>query len=182
MREKPNSSRKILLIGLDNSGKTSIAQSLQGITDLPSFQNMKPTQGLDIRNINALNSEFTIWDLGGQENFRNEYLGDFNRYLLGANKLIYVFDIQDKDRYDLSIEYFSKILDLVEARVNKNDLEISIFLHKFDPDLKEMRVDLTDQNIDEFKSRIKKRMDNTEFFYQIFETTIYALFKKIITD
>ena len=181
MNQMPNH-RKILLVGLDNSGKTSIAQSLQGITNLPSFQNMKPTQGLDIRNINALNSEFTIWDLGGQENFRNEYLGDFNRYLLGTNKLIYVFDIQDMDRYDLSIEYFNKIFDLVEARIDKQNLEISIFLHKFDPNLKEMRIDLTDQIIDAFKSRIKKRMENSEFFFQIFETTIYTLFKKSITD
>jgi len=181
MDEKANV-RKILLVGLDNSGKTSIAQSLQGITNLPSFQNMKPTQGLDIRNINALNSEFTIWDLGGQESFRNDYLGDFNRYLLGTNKLIYVFDIQDMDRYDLSIEYFNNVFDLVEARVVKKNLEISIFLHKFDPNLKEMRVDLTDQIIDEFKSRIKKRMENSEFFFQIFETTIYTLFRKTITD
>ena len=180
--EEPKSSRKILLIGLDNSGKTSIAQSLQGITNLPSFQNMKPTQGLDIRNINALNSEFAIWDLGGQESFRGEYLVNFDQYLLGANKLIYVFDIQDIDRYNLSIEYFNKILDLVEARADKTNLEISIFLHKFDPDLKEMRIDLTDQIIDEFKNRIKKRMEKSDFFYQIFETTIYALFKKIITD
>ena len=181
MDEKTNH-RKILLVGLDNSGKTSIAQSLQGITNLPSFQNMKPTQGVDIRNINVLSSEFAIWDLGGQESFRNEYLGDFNRYLLGTNKLIYVFDIQDIDRYDLSIEYFNKIFDLVEARVDKRNLEISIFLHKFDPNLKETRVDLTDQIIEEFKSRIKSRMENSNFFFQIFETTIYTIFKKIITD
>lgn len=181
MDEKTNH-RKILLVGLDNSGKTSIAQSLQGITNLPSFQNMKPTQGLDIRNINALNSEFAIWDLGGQESFRSEYLENFDQYIRGTNKLIYVFDIQDNDRYDLSINYFKKILDLVEKKAEKNNLEISIFLHKFDPDLKEMRGDLTDQIIDEFKSRIKKRVEKSEFFYQIFETTIYALFKKIFTD
>lgn len=181
MDEKTNH-RKILLVGLDNSGKTSIAQSLQGITNLPSFQNMKPTQGLDIRNINALNSEFTIWDLGGQESFRNEYLGEFDQYLLGANKLIYVFDIQDKDRYDLSIEYFNKILDLVKARADKNNLEISIFLHKFDPDLKDTRVDLTDEIINNFKEKIKERMEKSEFFYQIFMTSIYALFRRIITD
>ena len=174
--------RKILLVGLDNSGKTSIAQSLQGITNLPSFQNMKPTQGLDIRNINALNSEFTIWDLGGQEAFRNDYLNDFDQYIVGCSKLIYVFDIQDNERYDLSLNYFEEILDLVKKKVEKNNLEISIFLHKFDPDLKEIREDLTDEVINKFKDKIKERMDQSKYFYQIFKTTIYALFKKIITD
>ena len=113
MNEKGNH-RKILLVGLDNSGKTSIAQSLQGITNLPSFQNMKPTQGVDIRNINALNSEFAIFNLGGQESFRSEHLEKFDQYIQGTNKLIYVFDIQDNERYDLSIDYFEKIIDLVE--------------------------------------------------------------------
>ena len=86
MNEKANH-RKILLVGLDNSGKTSIAQSLHGITNLPSFQNMKPTQGVDIRNINAINSEFAIFDLGGQESFRSEHLENFDQYIRGANKL-----------------------------------------------------------------------------------------------
>jgi GTPase SAR1 family protein len=181
MNEKANH-RKILLIGLDNSGKTSIAQSLQGISNLPSFQNMKPTQGVDLRNINALNSDFAVWDLGGQESFRSEHLENFDQYIRGTNKLIYVFDIQDNDRYDLSIDYFEKILDLVEKKADKNNLEISIFLHKFDPDLKDIRVDLTEEIINNFKERIKERMDKSKIFYQIFMTSIYALFRKIITD
>ena len=181
MNEKTNH-RKILLVGLDNSGKTSIAQSLHGITNLPSFQNMKPTQGLDIRNINALNSEFAIFDLGGQESFRSEHLENFDQYISGTNKLIYVFDIQDNERYDLSIDYFEKILNLVEKKADKNNLEISIFLHKFDPDLKDIRVDLTEEIINNFKEKIKERMDKSEIFYQIFMTSIYALFRKIIAD
>lgn len=181
MNEKANH-RKILLVGLDNSGKTSIAQSLQGITNLPSFQNMKPTQGADIRNINALNSEFAVFDLGGQESFRSEHLENFDQYIHGTNKLIYVFDIQDNDRYDLSIDYFEKILDLVEKKADKNNLEISIFLHKFDPDLKDTRVDLTDEIINNFKEKIKERMEKSQIFYQIFMTSIYALFRKTITD
>lgn len=181
MNEKPNH-RKILLIGLDNSGKTSIAQSLQGITNLPSFQNMKPTQGADIRNINALNSEFAIFDLGGQESFRSEYLENFDQYILGANKLIYVFDIQDSERYDLSLKYLKKILELIEKKVENNHLEISIFLHKFDPDLKDTRVDLTEDVINNLRIKIRERMEKSEFFYQIFKTSIYALFSKVIID
>ena len=57
---------KILFIGHDNSGKTSILHALQGIKNLPSFLKIKPTKGRNIRNFKAYNSNFTIWDLGGQ--------------------------------------------------------------------------------------------------------------------
>ncbi|MFX0187984.1 MAG: ADP-ribosylation factor-like protein [Candidatus Hodarchaeota archaeon] len=177
-----NTQNKILFIGLDNSGKTSIVQCLQGIKNLPSFFNIKPTEGLDIKNINALDSEFAIWDLGGQETFRNEYLRDFNKYVIGCNKLIYVFDIQDIKRYDLALEYFGKIIDILKENSEAEKIEISIFLHKFDPDLNVTRPDITKEIFNDFKEKIKKRIEKTDFFYQIFKTTVYALFEKIILD
>ena len=177
-----NNQNKILFIGLDNSGKTSIVKSLQGIKNLPSFFNMKPTEGLDIKNVQALDSEFSIWDLGGQETFRNEYLRDFDKYIVGCNKLIYVFDIQDIKRYDLAFEYFEKIIDILKKKSEAEKIEVSIFLHKFDPDLNETRPDITEEIVDDFKEKIKERIEKTDFFYQIFKTTVYALFEKMILD
>ena len=174
MAESINSN-KILFVGLDNSGKTTIVHSLQGIKNLPSFCNTKPTEGLNIENIQAFDSDFTIWDLGGQETFRNEYLKDFQKYIIGCNKLIYVFDIQDTKRYDLALEYFEHIIDLLKEN---SDLEIWIFLHKYDPDLNKTRPDIIKKFYDNIKQKIKERMKKTDFFYKIFKTTIYALFEK----
>ena len=90
--------KKIVLMGLDNSGKTSIVLCLKGVKNLSSFSTIKPTRGFEINKFNSLGSEFRIWDFGGQEIFREDYLKNFKNHIKGANKLIYVIDIQDRDR------------------------------------------------------------------------------------
>jgi len=172
--------KKILFVGLDNAGKTSIVKCLSGTKKLTSFCDIKPTTGNKIISINILDTDFSIWDLGGQEAFRKEYLSDFNDYIYGCNKLIFVIDIQDTKRYELALEYFEKIIDLTEAEKNANNIELSVFLHKFDPDL--IENDAFDKKINRLKEKVKEKLDSTDFFYQIFRTTIYAIFEKRITD
>ncbi len=174
---------KVLLIaGLDNSGKTSIAYSLRGTRNLPTFCKTKPTVRRNILSIRAYDSEYIIWDLGGQAAYRDEYLENFNNYFKGFDKFIYVFDVQDIERYDLALEYYEKIINLLKNRNNVSDFELSIFLHKYDPDLNNIRPNITDEVIDDLKEKIKKIIDKTEFFYQIFKTSIYCLFDKTVTD
>ena len=55
-------------------------------------------------------SEYNIWDFGGQEGYRKEYLDNFEKYLTGANKIIYVIDVQDSTRYDLALEYMENVI------------------------------------------------------------------------
>ena len=64
----------------------------------------------------------------------------------------------------------------------KLPMPIIITFHKFDPDLKVIRPDITDDIIEELKEKIKNIIDKTEFFYQIFKTSIYCLFDKTVTD
>ena len=99
---------------------------------------------------------------------------------MSGPKLIYVFDIQDTKRYDLAFQYFEKIIDLTVEKVEGNDFEVSIFFHKYDPDLE--RDDLPDGVVNGLKDRIKAKLDGTNLFYQIFLTTIYAIFEKIVID
>jgi len=144
MAHSSKPARVLLLAGLDNSGKTSIAYSLRGTRNLPSFCKTKPTVRRNIVSIKAYDSEYIIWDLGGQEAYRDEYLEKFENYFKGLDKFIYVFDIQDCDRYDLALEYYKKIINLLKERNDVSDFEVSIFLHKFDPDLSTIRPDITD--------------------------------------
>lgn len=171
--------KKILFVGLDNGGKTSIVQSLMGIKNLPLFSDMKPTKRENKVQIKVLDSDFSIWDLGGQESYREEYLRDFNKFIFGCSKLIYVFDIQDTKRYELALKYFENIIDLVLECKTTNNIEISVFLHKFDPDLSS---DITDVIINGLKDKVKEKLDNAKLFYQIYETTIYAIFEKKVID
>jgi GTPase SAR1 family protein len=181
MAQPSKPARVLLLAGLDNSGKTSIAYSLRGTRNLPTFCKARPTVSRNIISIKAYDSEYIVWDLGGQEAYRDEYLENYENYFKGLDKLIYVFDIQD-ERYDLALEYFEKIINLLKDRSDIGNIAISIFLHKFDPDLGSFRPDITDELIDNLKEKVKKIIDKTEFFYQIFKTSIYCLFDKTVID
>ena len=169
--------KKLLIMGLDKAGKTSIVLSLKGKTNLLSFYNLNPTRGQEIHNMEMLNSDVNIWDFGGQEQYRQNYLERFNEFLTGTSKIVFVIDIQDQKRYELALDYFQKIIELL----NKSEIEISIFLHKCDPDLKETHPEITDEVISSLIQKIKDIMPSSLYF-NIFKTTIYTVFEKIITD
>ena len=165
--------KKVLVMGLDNSGKTSIVLSLMGVKNLSSFSSLNPTRGVKINKFHALGSEFNIWDFGGQEQFREGYLNDFQNYIKETQKFIFVLDIQDQERFELSLDYLLKIVSLL--RKQEITMDFSIFLHKYDPDL-EFKL--------EFNKIIPKLINNIkeiipdDFSYQIYTTSIYTVFQK----
>jgi small GTP-binding protein len=164
---------KILLIGLDNGGKTSILKCLKGIKGLSAFNSSNPTRGLEIERFEALDSKYVIWDLGGQEAYHEEYFNDIENILRGTKKIIYVFDVQDAKRYDLAIKYLEKMVDAIKKF---NNIDFSIFLHKYDPDL-EFSQELNEIIIDGLINRIK-RIIPPNLIYSLHKTSIYATFEK----
>lgn len=164
---------KILLIGLDNGGKTSILKCLKGIKGLSAFNSPNPTRGLEIEQFEALDSKYAIWDLGGQEAYHEEYFNDIINILRGTRKIIYVFDVQDAKRYDLAINYLKKMMDAIK---NLNDIDFSIFLHKYDPDL-EFNQELNEIIIDGLINKIKGVIP-PNLIYSLHKTSIYATFEK----
>ncbi|MFX1479882.1 MAG: ADP-ribosylation factor-like protein [Promethearchaeota archaeon] len=172
-KESSEDSIKILLVGLDNSGKTSIATCLKGIKTLTAFNSIYPTRGRQIDNFEALNSKYAIWDLGGQKSFREEYFKEFKNYVIGARKIIYVIDIQDVHRYDEAIEYLESVINSIE---NQGEIEFSIFLHKFDPDI-QFDNELNNTIITKLINTIKKKIP-TNFDYTLHKTSVYCIFEK----
>ncbi|MHA1377390.1 MAG: ADP-ribosylation factor-like protein [Candidatus Helarchaeota archaeon] len=168
---------KILLLGLDNSGKTSILLSLRKKTNLLSFCNLKPTPGIKIVNIDDEDSQtcFNIWDCGGQKKYLQTYFEDFSKQFIDVDKVIFVIDVQDIERYDLALDYLEKILRYIKD--NNINTNFSIFLHKFDPGLEDLTQysgeTISKRLIDKIKTIIPKN-----FKYQIFKTTIYTIFQK----
>ena len=171
--EPSEDSIKILLIGLDNGGKTSILKCLKGIKGLSAFNSPNPTRGLDVVQFEALDSKYVIWDLGGQEAYHDEYFNDIENILRGTKKIIYVFDIQDAKRYDLAINYLKKMMNTIK---NLNDIDFSIFLHKYDPDL-EFNQELNEIIIDGLIKKIQGAIP-TNLIYSLHKTSIYATFEK----
>ena len=86
-----------------------------------------------------------------------------------------MLDIQDQDRYDLSLQYLVKIIALLQK--NKLNPNFSLFLHKFDPDIELITQDINEELI---KTLIKQIEDliPTDFLYQIYKTSIYTVFQK----
>ena len=70
---------KILVLGVENSGKTSIVLSLKGTENLLSYYSLKPTKGIEINKMKEEGKNFFVWDFGGQKKFRKQYLKDFNK-------------------------------------------------------------------------------------------------------
>ena len=115
-------------MGLDNSGKTSILLSLQKKVNLLSYYSLKPTPGVNIVTIEKQDTRFHIWELGGQQQYRDEYLQNLEKYIQEANKFIYVIDVQDTNRYEMALQYFTDIFKLIKQG-NRKKLQLSIFLH-----------------------------------------------------
>jgi small GTP-binding protein len=168
---------KILIMGLDNSGKTSILLSLRKDTNILSYCALKPTKGIDIKKFDTPELEMSVWDFGGQKQYRDDYLKRFEEYIEKVEKMIFIIDVQDTNRYTQAIEYLEKIMSkLKQFDVNVN---FSIFLHKYDPNLeklekfKDIYQRVNSELIDKLKTIIP-----SDFNYDIFRTTIYTVFEK----
>jgi hypothetical protein len=132
----PEAVSKIALAGLANAGKTSIKnmffenwpkEMVKGITGTVGISTME-------RFLNFLRHRLVIFDFGGQTTFRAHHLT--NEKAWGQiSSLIYVVDVQDQDSFETSRQYLRDIWDLV-TRVNQTEPRLSIFLHKFDGDVR----------------------------------------------
>ena len=167
--------KKILVLGLDNSGKTSIVKSLKGVKNIHSFCSINPTIGVNLENFELLESSFNIWDFGGQLLYRAEFLKEFEKYIKEVEKIIYVIDIQDTQKYDLSLKYLDEIIKkVINLKIN---IDFSIFLHKNDLDIELINPDFDKSNIDNLITKIKSLIPD-DFNYSLFKTAISTIFEK----
>ncbi len=168
---------KVILMGLDNSGKTSILLYLQGDQNLMSYFSLKPTPGIQIAEVKGYNESYYVWDFGGQEAYRHHYFKDFVSYLEQATRLIYVFDIQDRMRMGQALAYFEQIMDYLKK--GKYNVKISVYLHKYDPSL-----EFDDKNrasLERFTKDLMtqiKELTPPGINISVFKSTIYTVFRK----
>jgi len=81
---------RILMVGLDAAGKTTILYKLK----LGEVVTTIPTIGFNVETVEYKNLSFTVWDVGGQDKIRPLW----RHYYQGTNGLIYVVDSNDRDR------------------------------------------------------------------------------------
>ena len=167
--------QKVIVVGLGNAGKTTILKKFGGQIGIKDLARLKPTKGAERQEIVTSDLILIIWDFGGQEEYRDMYLQEPHRYFLNIDLVIYVIDLQTPGNYTESIEYFKNILEILE-KLEENP-HILIFLHKYDPDLKDDPDVLL--NVEFVKSLIKKAfIDRKKFEYEIYLSSIYSILAK----
>ncbi|PKC04335.1 ARF-like protein [Rhizophagus irregularis] len=85
---------KIVLVGLDNAGKTTVLYKLL----LDEVVVTTPTIGSNVEKIIYKNIHFLMWDLGGQDSLR----ATWKTYYIKTKAVIMVIDSTDKDRIHIS--------------------------------------------------------------------------------
>jgi small GTP-binding protein len=83
---------RIVMVGLDSAGKTTILYKLK----LGKNVFATPTLGFHVESILHKNTNFTFWDIGGQRTMRPLW----KRYFMETKVLVFVLDSNDRDRID----------------------------------------------------------------------------------
>ncbi|MFX1376083.1 MAG: ADP-ribosylation factor-like protein [Promethearchaeota archaeon] len=168
--------QKVLVAGLDAAGKTSLLSKFGGRLGIGDMIATHPTKGVVRMKFGTSNLSLFIWDLGGQEEYRERYLNNPEQYFIQLDLLIYVIDVQDPNRFEESLDYFDKILTSIVML--EEDPYVLVFLHKYDPDLKgEPKILL---NIELLKDNIGELLGSKKYDFkiEIYLTSIYTLISR----
>ncbi|MES1912774.1 MAG: ADP-ribosylation factor 1 [Cercozoa sp. M6MM] len=85
---------RILMVGLDNAGKTTILYKIK----LSEVVTTIPTIGFNVESVEYRGINFTMWDVGGQDKIRPLW----RHYYQNTDAIIFVVDSADSERLDQS--------------------------------------------------------------------------------
>jgi len=163
---------KLICVGLDNAGKTAILTSLGGKLGISDLAKLRPTKKVERKKISTSTMDLFVWDMGGQADYRRDYLEKPENYFLRTDMLLYVIDMQDPARYEESFEYLKNILDIMKL-MGENPY-ILAFMHKSDPDIinePEFQV-----NCEYVADKLNFLLNKYEFEFDIYTTSIFNFF------
>merc|ERR1711920_941043 len=126
---------RILMVGLDAAGKTTILYKLK----LGEIVTTIPTIGFNVETVEYKNISFTVWDVGGQDKIRPLW----RHYFQNTQGLIFVVDSNDRERIGEARDELMRMLAEDELReavllifANK---QVSFVPPNIDPVLKKRR-------------------------------------------
>lgn len=133
---------RILMVGLDAAGKTTILYKLK----LGEIVTTVPTIGFNVETLEYKNISFTVWDVGGQDKIRTLW----RHYFQNTQGLIFVVDSNDRERIGEAKDELMRMLSEDELR----DAVLLIFANKQDLPNAMNAAEITDKlGLHSFKNR-----------------------------
>jgi ADP-ribosylation factor protein 1 len=112
--------KRILMVGLDAAGKTTILYKLK----LGEVVTTIPTIGFNVESVEYKNISFTVWDVGGQDKIRPLW----RHYYQNTQGIIFVVDSNDRERVGDARSELERMLGEPEL----NDAILLVFANKQD--------------------------------------------------
>jgi len=93
---------RILMVGLDNAGKTTLLYKLK----LGDVVTTIPTIGFNVESVEYKKVSFTVWDVGGQDKIRPLW----RHYYQNTQGIVFVVDSNDRERVSEAADELRKML------------------------------------------------------------------------
>ncbi|KAK7498932.1 hypothetical protein BaRGS_00009741 [Batillaria attramentaria] len=117
-----NDPARILMVGLDGAGKTTILYKIK----LNEVVSTIPTIGFNVETVTPVKGvTFTVWDVGGQKKIRQLWF----HYFQNSEGILYVVDSSDRERMTECREELDNILDSDLMRGALSMSEVAEQLH-----------------------------------------------------
>jgi len=111
---------RILMVGLDAAGKTTILYKLK----LGEVVTTIPTIGFNVETVEYKNISFTVWDVGGQDKIRPLW----RHYYQNTQGIIFVVDSNDRERMDESQGAENSAKDELHRMLAEDELRDAVVL------------------------------------------------------
>ncbi len=109
---------RILMVGLDAAGKTTILYKLKLGENVTTI----PTIGFNVETVEYKNINFVVWDVGGQDRIRLLW----RHYFIHTQAVIFVVDSNDRDRVMEARDELQRMLSEDELK----DAALLVFANK----------------------------------------------------
>ncbi|OAF67561.1 ADP-ribosylation factor L [Intoshia linei] len=116
---------RLVMVGLDNSGKTTVLHKLKHNTNVSTI----PTIAFNVDNFKFKNLNLNVWDIGGQDKFVSKW----NHHFQNTDVLIFVIDSSDISRVRQASKRLHECLQhqllenvLLMVLANKQDMPNSL--------------------------------------------------------
>lgn len=169
---------KVLLMGRNGSGKTSMRSIIFANHLARETKNMEATFEIDTTNVRFLgNLSLLLWDCGGQEAFMESYFKRQRDYLFrNVSVLIFVFDVESTE-VKKDVQYFKDAMEALQE--HSPDAKIFILIHKMDL-LPEEQGEKVFRKREHELAEIALPMKVSCFKTSIWDETLYKAWSQIV--